>query len=116
MRKEPKQTVKMVDFESVKNVIIAIVNLFPNGLAADMLNQEYRREEGDGIPFGRFGFRNLLTFIESELKKNIRIEHSFATNEVILYPIASEKSAHIVQLKLEEKNQKKQFNKPSAHR
>lgn len=88
----------VVDATTVKQAVIAVINLQPNGLLADELNGEYKRIEGSDIPFRSMGYNSLLKFIEEELKERVQIERQIETNEVFLFPIATGKSAHIVDL------------------
>lgn len=84
----------MADLSVVKKEIISLINIYPGGIAADKFNHEYESLVGKGIPFGDFLYSSLLAFLGEELKDNIKIENSGMN--VILYPLASEKSAHIL--------------------
>lgn len=77
----------------VKKVIIALVNATP-GILVEKLNQEYRANEGCAIQYASFGYKGLLAFLENELIENVRI--SFEGLNIRCYPIANEKSGHIV--------------------
>lgn len=88
----------VVDAQTVKQAVIAIINLQPNGLPADELNEDYKKIEGSDIPFRSMGYNSLLKFIEEELKERVRIERQVETNEVFLFPIATGYSRHIVEL------------------
>ncbi|XP_055313883.1 tudor domain-containing 6-like isoform X2 [Sitodiplosis mosellana] len=95
----------MADLSDIKRVIISLMNLYPNGIAADIFNKAYEGMESQKIPFAEFGYHSLLTFLEEELSENIRIE--YGDMQQILYPIANGKSDHILKLKKEENNNKK---------
>lgn len=88
----------VVDANTVKQGVIAVINLEPNGLPADELNDDYKKMIGSDIPFRAMGYNSLLKFIEEELKERVRIEREAQTNEVYLFPIASGNSGHIVNL------------------
>lgn len=88
----------VVDAQTVKQAVIAIINLQPNGLPADELNDDYKKMEGSDIPFRSMGYNSLLKFVEEEFKERVRIERQVETNEVFLFPIATGKSGHIVDL------------------
>lgn len=96
----------MSDLSEIKKVIISLLNLYPNGIPADVFNREYESIESRKIPFADFGYHSLLTFFEEELKGNVRIE--YGDMQTFLYPIANAKSAHIIKMKQEEINNKKQ--------
>lgn len=100
----------MDDLSEVKKAIISILNLFPNGIAADRFNREFEREIGKQIPYADFLYDSLLAFLEEELKDKIEIFESGMN--VMLKPIANGLSAHMVKLKEEEKNQKKSRHLP----
>lgn len=85
----------------MKKLLIAILNLKPNGVLADEINREFSRDAGCDIPFSRFGYSSLLTFLEYELKDNIRIDNGNGWN-IKLYPIATERSGHMLKMKAEE--------------
>lgn len=88
----------VVDAQTIKQAVIAVINLQPNGLPADELNEDYKKIEGSDIPFRSMGYNSLLKFIEEELKERVRIERQVETNEVFLFPIPTGHSRHIVDL------------------
>lgn len=88
----------VVDAKTVKQAVIAVINLQPNGLPADEINDDYKKIMGSDIPFRSMGYNSLLKFIEEELKERVRIERQVETNEVFLFPIATGNSAHITDL------------------
>lgn len=90
-----------MDRDEVKKLLIAILNLKPNGIYADDIKKEFKREAGSNIPFGGFGYDTLLEFLENELNDNIRIDKGNRLNFVV-YPIATKKSGHILKLKSNE--------------
>lgn len=86
----------VVDAKTIKQTVIAVINLHPNGLPADDLNDEYKQIEGSDIPFRSMGYISLLKFIEEELREKVRIERQY--DEFLLFPIATGNSGHIVDL------------------
>lgn len=103
-----------MELETVKKIIISILNLKPNGLYADKLNGEFQRDAGCNIPWSKFGYTSLLNFLENELSDNIRIDNENRWN-IILYPIANEKSGHVLKLK-ERENEPRESRRYTTQR
>lgn len=87
-----------MDRDEVKKILISILNLKPNGILADEINREFLHDAGCSIPYGRFGYHSLMAFLEWELKENIRIDNENGW-DIVLYPIATHKSEHILKFK-----------------
>lgn len=95
-----------MDLESVKKSLISTLNLNPKGILADKINREYKSNVGQDIPFSTFGYPNLLKFLEEELNGRIRIEN--CGWDIMLYPVGTENSGHILKLKqAEERNNRR---------
>lgn len=93
------------NLETVKRIVIAIITNEENGLAADLLDREYRGWENQNLPFNRFGYTSLLQFIQEELSENIEIEQR--GNNIILRSKSTNESNHIGELKKHEKHSNK---------
>lgn len=104
----------MSDLNTVRKVIIALINQERNGILIERLNAAYSLEEGCQIPFAAFGYASLHSFLDNELKANIRIVRDALNCK--LYPIPTEKSGHIVKLMLESKDNKKKNSGPRPQR
>lgn len=88
------ESLKMGDLSVIKKVIIATINLYPNGILQNDLKNEYRKLEGQDIPFGSFGYASLKAFLENELQNNVEIVE-LNSYKMKLYPIANATSGHV---------------------
>lgn len=89
-----------MDLDQAKKALISILNINPKGILADKINSEYKSHCGENIPHGRFGYPSLLVFLEEELNGFIRIDRN--DWNIMLYPVGTENSAHILKLKASE--------------
>ncbi|XP_031630401.1 uncharacterized protein LOC116345291 [Contarinia nasturtii] len=108
----------MADLSMVKKIIISLMNLHPNGVAADKLDKQYKYQEGHLIPFADYSYLSLCSFLQEELGNNIKIvQEGF---ETMLYPIATANSAHVMKLISHQNNQntrrptQRRYNTPSS--
>lgn len=92
-----------MDLDSVKKALISILNLNPKGILADKINQQFKSHVGSNIPWDSYCYPSLLTFLEEELKGNIRIDNENGWN-IMLYPIGTGNSAHILKFKENEES------------
>lgn len=100
---------KMTDLAEVKKLLISVMNLNPYGIHADKLDESYRSFMGKFIPYQDFSYVSREMFLKAELKDNIRIADEGMG--IMLYPIASELSGHMVQLVQNQENSKKRGNR-----
>lgn len=98
----------MADLSEVKKEIISLLNTYPGGIAADLFDRDYERTIGRRIPYGDFGYYGLLEFLQEELGNKIKMENQGM--QIMLYPIPTENSAHIIKL-VEEQQQKGNNNR-----
>lgn len=89
-----------MELDQTKKALISVLNINPKGILADKLNQEYKSHCGENIPFSRFGYSSVLVFLENELNGCIRIENNGW--DIIVYPVGTENSAHILKFKANE--------------
>lgn len=86
----------MDDLSLVKKLIKSLVNIHPNGIAMDRLDREYKFQEGCNIPYSAYAYVSLEKLIQEELKNDVTLIREDLN--IMLYPIASEKSRHLIKL------------------
>lgn len=98
----------MGDVRQTRNVLIAIINQHLGGITSHQLDEEYKREENERIPFSRFGYKSLGAFIENEINDAIECRKFGYQN--IFFPLATARSKHILDMKRGEIKSKKEIN------
>lgn len=98
-------TVLGPSLELVRKLVQCIANNNPDGVTFDELNRQYIQQEGEFIPYGTFGYLSLEDFLVAELSDVVSVEG--IKSIVLVYPIESERSKHILELaRNPKKNQK----------
>lgn len=84
---------EMDDLSDIRKGIISILNMYPKGIAQDDLKKDYKGIIGGDIPFKKFGYASIKSFLESELPENVRIvDSAFNT---MYYLVKTARSGHI---------------------
>lgn len=99
----------MADLSEVKKIIVSIFNSYPRGISKDDLQRNYRQHTGQDIPFSSYGYATIISFLENELKDNVRVGGSCFN--VMCYPEASQKSHHVATLVLNDNSNRRAPNR-----
>lgn len=86
----------MSSLPEVKKIIFSLANGKPEGIRVEKLDSDYKLTTGERIPYGQYGYASLLKFLENELNENLRIKN--VGWNIMVYPIANDKSGHVVKL------------------
>ncbi|XP_033726486.1 uncharacterized protein LOC117316104 isoform X2 [Pecten maximus] len=95
----------MDDIVSVKSMLRAVLMSCKEGVAAHILQRDYRDMTGEPLPFKKLGFNNLDDFIYSipdvvQIRKNNQ-------GEIMYHAKASQETAHIQNMVSKQRNTKK---------
>lgn len=96
----------MGDLRQTRNILIAIINQHLGGITSHKLEEEYKREENERIPFARYGYLTLNSFVESEINDAIECKKFGYQN--VFFPLATPHSKHILDMKRGEIKSKKE--------
>lgn len=94
-----------MDLDESRKALISILNMNPKGILADKINKEYKSHCGENIPWSKFGYSSMLVFLSEELKGSIRIDKINELN-IMLYPVGTQSSGHMLKLKANENTKK----------
>lgn len=101
----------MTSLDIVKKELISILNMYPKGISIDKLKKEYKANIGTNIPFGEFGYRNVIDLLKDDLKENVSVE--IIGSEWVCIPLGSANTKHILQMN-HDQNPAKTRSKHSA--
>ncbi|XP_044745523.1 uncharacterized protein LOC123307331 isoform X2 [Coccinella septempunctata] len=95
------------DLFEVKAMLRSILISSPVVLNVSELDNDFREQEGIGIPFGKLGYKSLLEFLRS-IPDVLLVKGDSKFSEIVL--IESEKSSHVNNLVMKQKSSCKRGN------
>lgn len=98
----------MGDVQEVRKIVVAILNLHLGGISAHKLDDEYKKDVNERIPFGRYGYQSLDAFIACEVGD--AIERRPLGFETIYFPRGTESTRHIIEMKRTEAKPRNELN------
>ncbi|XP_063229776.1 uncharacterized protein LOC134534955 isoform X2 [Bacillus rossius redtenbacheri] len=90
------------ELNEIKSVIRGLLISTPKAMTIATLKKDYIEEVGEAIPFYKFGYRNLETFLQS-INDTVVMQFCPVLNSYTVLPVRSEKSAHVEELVMKQK-------------
>lgn len=86
----------MTSLDIVKKELISILNMYPKGISIDKLKKEYKANIGTQIPYGEFGYQNIIDLLKDDLKENVSVE--MIASEWVCIPLGSANTKHMLDI------------------
>ncbi|XP_021933718.1 tudor domain-containing protein 5 [Zootermopsis nevadensis] len=80
--------------DELKTILRGLLISSPQALTVNELQKDYKLQEGQDVPFSKFGFKSFLEYIKS-VPDTVAIQPSFRGGSPIVVPVQSDKSSHI---------------------
>lgn len=94
----------MANLDELKSHIVSIMNLYPKGVKVGHFIDNFEKMIGQRIPYKDFGYGSLSYFLKREMEDVVKFVQE--EKRKMLYPIPTEKSRHILDMRKDDINNK----------